>query len=91
MAQSLKFSWAPAPLAMLLEIHPVLGGEAYAGSEMMGHVALLREFRAPLANPSPGTSALDGRESLFTALKTERADAEKYLVRHLLSIQLAWD
>ena len=65
----------------------VWGGKVYAFSEMIDHMALLREFYAPFAHISPGLVGMGDCESLFTHLKNKKMITEKYLVRHLLSIQ----
>ena len=59
----------------------------YAFSEMIDHMALLREFYAPFSRMSPGLVAMEDFESLFTHLKNKKMVTEKYLVRHFLSIQ----
>ena len=64
-----------------------LGGEVYAFSEMIDHVALLREFYAPFSHISPGMVGMEDCESLFTHLKNRKMVTEKYLARHFLSIQ----
>ena len=64
-----------------------LGGEVYAFSETIDHVALLREFYAPFSRLSPGLVGMGDCESLFTHLKNKKMVTEKYLVRHFLSIQ----
>ena len=64
-----------------------LGGEVYAFSEMVGHMALLREFCAPFSRISPSMVGMGDCESLFTHLKNRKMVAEKYLVRHVLRIQ----
>ena len=64
-----------------------LGGEVYAFSEMIDHMALLREFYAPFSHISSGLVGTEDCESLFTHLKNKKMITEKYLVRHFLSIQ----
>ena len=64
-----------------------LGGEVYASSEMIDHMALLREFYAPFSHISPGLVGMEDCESLFTHLEKKKTVTEKYLVRHFLSIQ----
>ena len=63
------------------------GGEVYAFSEMIDHMALLREFYAPFSLMPPGLVGMEDCESLFTHLKNKKMVTEKYLVRHFLSIQ----
>ena len=53
------------------------GGAAYESSEMVDHVALLRESFAPYADLTPGIVGLEGCESLFTHLGTRRVITEK--------------
>ena len=64
-----------------------MGGEAYAFSETIGHMALLREFYVLFSGVSPGMAGMEDCESLFTRLKTKKLLTEKYLVRHFLSTQ----
>ena len=64
-----------------------LVGEVCAFSEMMEHMALLREFYAPFAGVSPGMVGRKDCESLFTHLKNRKLITEKYVVRHFLSSQ----
>ena len=59
----------------------------YAFSEMIDHMALLREFYAPFSRISPGMVGMEDCESLFAHLKNRKMITEKYLVRHFLSIQ----
>ena len=61
-----------------------LGGEAYAFSEMVDHMALIREFYTPFVGLSPGMVGLEDCESLFSHLRTKKMITEKYLVRHFL-------
>ena len=58
-----------------------LGGEEYASSEMIDHVALSREFYAPFVDLLPGMVSVAERESLFTHIKTKRAVPAKHLAR----------
>ena len=64
-----------------------LGGEAYAFSEMIDHMALLKKFYVPFSHISPGSVGMEYCESLFTHLKNRKMVTEKYLVRHFVSIQ----
>ena len=64
-----------------------LGGEVYAFSEILDHMALNRKFCAPFADLFPGMVGLEDCESLFNHLRTKRMSAEKYLVRHFLVTQ----
>ena len=49
-----------------------LGGKAYAFSDMMDRVALLRDSYATFADLSPGMTGLGDRESLlYSTLKKE--------------------
>ena len=68
-----------------------LGGEVYAFSEMVDHMALIREFYTPFVGLSPGMVGLEDCESLFSHLRTKKMITEKYLVRHFLSIQQSLD
>ena len=57
-----------------------LGGEAYAFNEMLDHVALLREFYTPYADPSQGAARLEDCEGLSTHPErsaTERSATER--------------
>ena len=63
------------------------GGEVYAFSGTIDHMALLREFRAPSSRIAPRMVGMEDCESLFTHLKNWKMLAEKYLVRHFLGIQ----
>ena len=56
-------------------------------SEMVGHMALIREFYSPSVDLSPGMVGLVGSESLFTHLKNRKMVTEKYLARHFSGIQ----
>ena len=64
-----------------------LGGEVYAFSEMIDHMALLREFYEPCSHISPGLVGMEDCESRCTHLKNRKMVTEKYLVRHCLSFQ----
>ena len=69
-----------------------LGGEVYAFSEMVDHMALIREFYAPCVELPPGMVGLEDCESLRAPcvenrLRTKKMITEKYLVRHFLSSQ----
>ena len=50
---------------------------------------LLRKFYGPSEGMNPGVAGLEFCDSLPTHLKTKKMIAEKYLVRHFLSIQQA--
>ena len=54
-----------------------LGGEVYAFSEMLDHVALLREIYAPFSHISPGLVGMEDCESLFAHLKNRKMVTEK--------------
>ena len=54
---------------------------------MLDHMALLRECYSPFAKIAPSSAGFEDCESLFTHLKNRKMIAEKYLVRHFLSIQ----
>ena len=54
-----------------------LGGEVYAFSELVGHMAPLRELRPPIAGISPGTAGVGDCESLFSHLGNKKTVAEK--------------
>ena len=64
-----------------------LGWEAYTFSEMIDHMALLREFYAPFSRMSPGLVVMGDCESAFTHLKNKKMVTEEFLDRHFLSIQ----
>ena len=64
-------------------------GEVYAFSEMIDHMALIREFYAPFVGLSPGMVGMEDCESLFSHLRNKKMVTEKYLIRHFLSIQQA--
>ena len=49
----------------------------YAFSEMMDHVALLREFYAPFADLVPGVAGSEDFGSLFTRRRGKKIIAEK--------------
>ena len=66
-----------------------LGGEACVSCEMVGNLALPREFCARLSDASPGAIGPWGNESLFTHLRRERAVVEKFPVRHFSGTQQA--
>ena len=66
-----------------------LGGEVYAFSEMLDHMALLKEFYAPFVDASPDLLGFVDCESLFSHLKKKKTIAEKFLARHFLAIQQA--
>ena len=66
-----------------------LGGEVYALRETAGHMLLGKVVYEPFGGMNPGLAGLGDRESLYTHLKTGKRVAEKYLVRHFLSIQQA--
>ena len=68
-----------------------LGGEVYASSEMMDHVALPQDCYAPLADVPPGILVLEDCESLFPLLRNKKAVAEKCRARHFLGIQQTSD
>ena len=59
----------------------------YAFSEMIDHMALLREFYAPFSRISPSTVGMVDCESLVTHLENRKTVTEKCLVRRFLSIQ----
>ena len=62
-----------------------LGGEAYAFSEMIDHVALLREF--PFVVFGPSTLGLEYCGNLSTRPRGEATITEKCLARHFSGIQ----
>ena len=78
-------SGPPSSLANLSRV--AWGEEAYAISEMIDHMALLREFYAPSSRLSPGLAGMEDCESLFTHLGYRKMVTGKYLARHFLSIQ----
>ena len=63
------------------------GGEIHAFSGMIDHMAPLREFYVPFSRRPPGLVGMEDCESLFTHLKRRKMITEKYVVRHVLSIQ----
>ena len=58
----------------------------YASSEMIDHMALLREFFAPFSRMSPSLVETEDCESLSAHLGNRKMITEKYLARHSLSI-----
>ena len=78
-------SGPPRLLANLSKV--AWGGEGYAFSEMIDHMALLREFYAPFSRMSPGLVGMEDCESLFTHLENREMITGEYLVRHFPSIQ----
>ena len=66
-----------------------LGGGVDAFSEMVGHVALSRDFHGLIVDVSPRMAGFEACESLFTHLKNRSIITETYLARHLSSIQRA--
>ena len=54
-----------------------LGGEVYAFSELIDHMALPREFYAPFSRMSPGVAGMEDCESLFTHMKNKKMVTEK--------------
>ena len=64
-----------------------LGGEVYAFSEMVDHMALIRELYTPFVGLSPGMAGSEDCESLFNHLRAKKMVTEKYLLRHFLCIQ----
>ena len=84
--------WTLPCFALGLEVHSQTcqeqsWGEVYASSGLIDHMALLREFYAPLAGVSPGMAGKKECESLFTRPKNRKVLTGKYLVRRFLSIQ----
>ena len=66
--------WALPRFALDLEAHSQTcqeqcRGEVYAFSEMIDHMALLREFYAPFSGVSQGMEGKKERDSLFSHLK----------------------
>ena len=49
-----------------------LGRDMYASSEMVSHMALLKEFHSPLVDIPPGMAGMEGCDSLFTDVKNEK-------------------
>merc|ERR1712215_449403 len=68
-----------------------LGGEVYAFSEMLDHMSMLREFYGNFAGSKPGMIGLEDCESLFTHLRKSKSITEKFLDRHFMSIQQAFE
>ena len=66
-----------------------IGIEVYALSEMVDHMPLSKDFCGPFWGMGPGLGALEDCGSLFSHFKTKKMIAEKFLVRHFLSIQRA--
>ena len=79
------FQWASKFTRKLVKSS--LWGGVYAFSEMIDHMALLREFYAPFSRISPGMVGMEDYESLFTQLKNRKMATEQYLVRDLLTTQ----
>ena len=63
------------------------GGEVYAHSEMVGHTPLSKDRYGPFGGMNPGVGALEDCGGLDAHFRTKKMIAEKYLVRHFLSIQ----
>ena len=61
-----------------------LGEEVDAPSDMMGHMALLREFYAPFVELPPGTAGVEDCESHPAHINTQRAISEKRLAWRFL-------
>ena len=59
----------------------------YASGEMIDHMTLLREFYGPFSRIFPGLVGMEDCESLLTHLENRKMVTEKYLARHVLSIQ----
>ena len=66
-----------------------LGGEVYAASEVMDHVAMLRRSYDPLVGLSPGEAGRGDCESFLTRLKAKRAAAGTYSARRYAGIRQA--
>ena len=66
-----------------------LGGEVYSFCEMVGHVALLREFYARLANLSRGIVGLGDFAGPCPMSETKRPSPRSAQVHHLLGIKQA--
>ena len=64
-----------------------LGCGVYASSELVGHMAPLRELHLPVSDISPGVEGAGDFESLFSRLKKKTMVTEEYLARHFLGIQ----
>ena len=84
--------WALPCFALDLEVHSQTcqeqsRGKVYAFSEMIDHMALLREFYAPFSGAPQGMEGKKECDSLFSHLKNRTLLTGKYLVRHFLSIQ----
>ena len=65
------------------------GGGAYAFSEMMGHMSMLRDFYPHFMYLAPGMVSREDCESLGAHLKDKEISAEKFSVQHLLAIKQA--
>ena len=75
------FQWASKSTRKLVESS--LGVEAYAPSEMVRHVSLLREVYEAFVEMSPGVVGREDCESLFERLRTQKIIADAYLGRRL--------
>ena len=49
-----------------------LGRDMYASSEMVSHMALLKEFHSPLVDIPPGMAGMEDCASFLTHRKTEK-------------------
>ena len=61
--------------------------EVYALGEMIGHMALMSEYYAPLKDVSPGMIGFEDCESPPAHIRNMGAISEKYPVRQYLGIQ----
>ena len=66
-----------------------LGGEAYAFSELLDHMSILRGFYGYFTDVFSGMVGLEDCESLFADLKKKKLITEKFPDRHFLAIQQA--
>ena len=64
-----------------------LGFDAYALSNMVGHMSPSRDFYSPFGSLRPCPGGLGDCESLYTHLKTKKMIADNYSARHFSRIQ----
>ena len=65
------------------------GEEAFAFSDMVGHMSALRDLFAHFLDPSPCLVDPEDCGSLLTHLKNKKITTEKFPVRHFLAAELA--
>ena len=65
------------------------GGEVFAFSDMIDSMALLREFRAPVADLPPGMAEMGACESPLTHLRDKKTIAAEHLARNIWGLRRA--